>query len=166
MANWGKTLLRARLSCREAKRWKSFPFEDHFLKYSCCLKTIYIGLIQNFNKCCAGVWRWRRAGLGPIWGDGRRSWWHWWRQGERQGGNDFLLFKIVKSWSVLKSLFQLGRIAQKMALDEDQANLKLFQDRYDHIIQMCKRLHINTGFWKTETFTLTTRGRDSLNGLA
>ena len=23
-----------------------------------------------------------------------------------------------------------------MALDEDQANLKLFQDRYDHIIQM------------------------------
>ena len=146
-----------------------FPFENHFLKYSCCLKTIYIGCIQNFNKCCAGVWRWRRAGFGPIWGDGRRSWWYWWRQGERQGGNDFLLFKIVKSWSVLKSLFQLGRIAQKMALDEDQANLKLFQDRsFNWVIHELIRLQITkklAGFWRMVIFTLITRGRGSSSGL-
>ena len=35
---------------------------------------------------------------------------------------------------VVQSFFiQLGRIAQRMALDEDQANLKLFQDRSDII---------------------------------
>ena len=80
------------------------------------------------------------------------------RRGTRCYRLVFLKYKIY--------VFKLGRIAQRMALDEDQANLKLFQDRYDHIIQMCMGLHINTGFWKTETFTLTTRGRDSLNGLA
>ena len=39
-------------------------------------------------------------------------------------------------WKFRIYVSKLGRIAQRMALDEDQANLKLFQDRYDHIIQM------------------------------
>ena len=69
-------------------------------------------------------------------------------------------------WKYKVYVSKLGRIAQRMALDEDQANLKLFQDRCDPIIQMCMGLHRNSGFWKTETFTQTTRGRDSLNGLA